>query len=347
MFKILNTRGLGIGGRQNELIELALTYKFDAVEIDMEDLLGRHDALGKEFACQFLKSAKQLDLGTFRLPINFGASEEAFKKGVGKIETILALASELGAKRCFVELETNSPTDSFQENFDTHQTRLKEVAEIFSTHDIKIGVYLNAVGAAEVEGQFNFVQSAEEVQKLVTAVGHDHLGVCLDMFEWQAGGGTVDQVKALLATNSITEVRLADLAEGADASAVTKADRVPVPGSSVGSVSHQVTQLLIAAGYDGAISAATDGASFAADGRDPVLEKISQALDQLAEGLDPAVVAAEAAAEAAAEEDAESGEGESAAEGTEAAASAKPAADADKPTEGAADKPAEPAAAQS
>jgi len=320
MYKILNTRGLGIGGRQNELIELALTYKFDGVEIDMEDLLGRHDALGKEFACQFLKSAKQLDMGTFRLPINFGASEDAFKKGVGKIETILALASELGAKRCFVELETNSPTDSFQENFDTHQARLKEVAEIFSTHDIKIGLYLSAVGADDVEGQFKFVQTAEELQKLVTAVGHSHLGVCLDLFEWQAGGGTVDQVKALLASNSITEVRLADLNEGVDASSVAKADRVAVPGSSVGSVSYQVAQLL--------------------DGRDPVLEKISKALDQLAEGLDPAVVAAEAAAAAEAEA-AESAEGEGAAEGD-----AKPAADDAKPAADDA-KPAEAAAAQS
>ena len=29
MFKILNTRGLGVGGKQNELIELALTFGFN------------------------------------------------------------------------------------------------------------------------------------------------------------------------------------------------------------------------------------------------------------------------------------------------------------------------------
>ena len=339
MYKILNTRGLGIGGRQNELIELALTYKFDGVEIDMEDLLGRHDALGKEFACQFLKSAKKLDMGTFRLPINFGAGEEAFKKAIGKIETILALASELGAKRCFVELETNSPTDSFQENFDTHKTRLAQVAEIFATHDIKIGVYVKAVGATDVEGQFKFIQAVEEVLTLVKTIGHDHLGVCLDLFEWQAGGGTVDQVKALLASNSITEVRLADLKEGANASAVEKTDREPVPASAPGSVSYQVVQLLIAAGYDGAISASTDSASFTESGRDPVLEKISGVLDQLAEGLDPAVVAAESAAAAAAEAAAEAGEGE------EGAAAETPAADATAAKDDAEAKPAEPAAA--
>ena len=71
MEKILNTQGLGVAGRQNELIELALTYKFKGVEVDMEDLVGRHDAMGKEFACQFLQSAK-IELGTFQLPITIG-----------------------------------------------------------------------------------------------------------------------------------------------------------------------------------------------------------------------------------------------------------------------------------
>ena len=48
MFKILNTRGLGVGGKQNELIELALTFGFNGVEVDMADLVGRHDAMGKD-----------------------------------------------------------------------------------------------------------------------------------------------------------------------------------------------------------------------------------------------------------------------------------------------------------
>ena len=32
MYKILNSQGLGVAGRQNELIELALTYGFDGVD---------------------------------------------------------------------------------------------------------------------------------------------------------------------------------------------------------------------------------------------------------------------------------------------------------------------------
>ena len=61
MEKILNTKGLGVSGRQNELIELALTFKFNSVEVDMNDLIGRHDTMGKEFACQFLLRFPSLD----------------------------------------------------------------------------------------------------------------------------------------------------------------------------------------------------------------------------------------------------------------------------------------------
>ena len=35
MYKILNSQGLGVAGKQNELIELALTHDFHGVEVDI------------------------------------------------------------------------------------------------------------------------------------------------------------------------------------------------------------------------------------------------------------------------------------------------------------------------
>jgi hypothetical protein len=99
MYKILNSQGLGVAGRQNELIELALTYGFDGVEVDIDDLVGRHDALGKEFACQFLQSAKT-DMGTFCLPAKLGGSDEEFNASIAKLDTIIDLANTLDAKQC-------------------------------------------------------------------------------------------------------------------------------------------------------------------------------------------------------------------------------------------------------
>ena len=39
LYKFICTDGLGFSTRQNELIELALTYEFKGIEIDMADML--------------------------------------------------------------------------------------------------------------------------------------------------------------------------------------------------------------------------------------------------------------------------------------------------------------------
>ena len=126
MYKVLNSKGLGVAGRQNELIELALTHGFKGVEIDMNDLVGRHDALGKEFACQFLQSAN-MDIGAFDLPINFGGTDAEFVASCEKLETIMDLAATLNAKRCRVRIEPNNETTSFQENFERHRERIEDI----------------------------------------------------------------------------------------------------------------------------------------------------------------------------------------------------------------------------
>lgn len=306
MYKILNTQGLGVSGRQNELIELALTHKFDGVEVDMVDLLGRHDTLGNEFACQFLNSA-DIDMGTFALPVALGASEEAYKKACGKLDTVISLAKELGAKRCYVKIESHNPTDSFDQNFETHRQRLAELAEKFADAGIKIGLYLQATNASAAGKQNVFIQTAEQLATLVKTVGHPNIGVCLDLFEWTVGGGTVDQIKGLLAASSITEVRLADLKEGVDPASAKKSDRTALPANVPGSISFQVAQLLKTAGYDETISVATDLGTYSSAGRNTVVSRLSKQLDQLIEGIDPAQAAIDAE-QAAAAEAAESGE---------------------------------------
>ena len=182
MEKILNCSGLGVSGRQNEMIELALTHKFNAVEIDMADLLGRHDALGKEFACQFLQSAK-MNIGTFRLPIDLGAADDVYQSQVAKVDTILELASELNGTRCYVRIAPDHDTLSFQENFEQHRTRLADLAEKFAAKSIHIGLLLQASPELR-KRDFKFVQTTEELLTLVKTVGQPNVGVCLDTWNW-------------------------------------------------------------------------------------------------------------------------------------------------------------------
>ena len=222
MYKILHFEGLGVGGRQNELIELALTNQFNSIEIDMADLLGRHDTMGMDFACQFIQSAKikiggetfSITLGTFTLPVDFGCSDEDYAKFAAKADTIAKLASELGCKVCVASISPASDIAAFQENFERHRTRLHDLAERFAPSGLRIGLALNAFKAQSASQEHKFVQSVEEILTLVKTVGHPNVGLCLDTFEWQVGQGAMDQLSEV-DVKTLTEVRLGDLSDEA------------------------------------------------------------------------------------------------------------------------------------
>ena len=315
MYKVLNSKGLGVAGRQNELIELALTHGFQGVEIDMTDLVGRHDALGKEFACQFLQSAN-MDIGTFDLPINFGGSDEEFVTSCEKLETIMDLASTLNAKRCRVLVEANSESASFQENFDRHSERIEDIASRFQEHGIRVGLSLQASKAVEADGNYKFIQTAEEILSLVKGIGHANVGLSLDTWEWVLGGGAMDQISELdLAI--LSEVILSDVGANMTPGSATSEDRV-LPCEGGDDFSLKLCQFLKEKGYDGAMSMGTEAHMFSgAPNRHIVVGKLTVMLDKLAEGEDPTIV-----------EEPEVEEGEEGAEGAEGEADSAEAKDA-------------------
>ncbi len=278
MYKILNSQGLGVSGRQNELIELALTHKFNGVEVDMDDLVGRHDTLGKEFACQFLQSAN-IDVGTFELPIDLSVSDADFAGFEPKLNTIVDLAETLGAVRCYVMIRPTSDLFAFQENFEKHRSRLFELAEKFEKHNIRIGLALQAAKAQSAKGEYKFIQSAEELLTLVKTVGHKNVGLCLNSWEWIVGGGAMDQL-AEIDPKLITEFRMADLSDEGNPAAIKISDRV-MPGDGTDSVSQKMINYLLDAGYEGPFSVASDIGMFAGAARDGVVAGLSCRLDRL------------------------------------------------------------------
>lgn len=58
MYKNLNATVLGVSGRQSELIELAMTYGFSGLDIDIVDLVKRTQRSEFEKAARYLLSAK-------------------------------------------------------------------------------------------------------------------------------------------------------------------------------------------------------------------------------------------------------------------------------------------------
>ncbi len=284
-YKILNSGGLGVGGRQNELIELALTHKYDGVEIDMNDLIGRHDTLGKEFACQFLQSAR-IDLGTFDLPIDFGATDAQYAKQCARLDTIIDLAQTLGTHQACIRIAPTSSEFAFQENFENHRARISEVADKFQAAEMRVGLFLQASKIGKATGDYKFIQTAEEIITLAKTIGHTNVGLCIDAYEWCVGDGALDQLSELDVNQMITEVRFADLAATADKANLNSSDML-LPGDGEDSFSVKLANLLNSKDYQGPIAVASNVNTYSDGNRHRTVEKLSFRLAQLAAGEDP------------------------------------------------------------
>ncbi len=277
MEKILNLRGLGTGGRQNEMIEMALTHKFDGIEVDMADLLGRFETMGRQFALQFLKSAKT-GVGTFRLPIDFGAEDAVFAKSVSKLGIVCELAKELQCRRCYVEIEAGSDRLAFHENFELHQKRMQEVALQLATSDIRLGVALQTLANQNTQ-HHKFIQTPDELLTLVRMVGHTHIGVLVDTWNWQANGYTEAQL-ASLDLKLVTECRLADISDDAKMPSLT-VDQIVLPGDSYQSLALELVKRLCRESFSGAVSIQTHASQFFHQNRDVIVGDVAKRLELL------------------------------------------------------------------
>jgi sugar phosphate isomerase/epimerase len=235
--------------------------------------------LGKEFACQFLRSAK-INIGTFTLPVKLGSSDEEYAAQTTKLATIIDLTKTLGGKRCCVPIETSSDT-AFQPNFERHRLRLHDLGEKLGRQGIRVGVALQLSGPTEKPDKF--IRTVSEIITLVKTVGQENVGLCLDTWHWTMCGGGEKQL-ADVNVKQLVELRLADVSSKTDPKKPVATGRV-LAGDQPNSTAVSIFNHFRKQGYDGAVSFATDTANFSRVPRDVVVHRISTRLDKLIAGL--------------------------------------------------------------
>ncbi|MEM9589537.1 MAG: sugar phosphate isomerase/epimerase, partial [Planctomycetota bacterium] len=103
MFKNFSPQAMGINGRQSELIELALTYAFRGMDVDMQDMLRRSQRSSVEDATKYLR-ATEIKIAGFNLGVDLDADDETFTSQVGTLHPLTELAGELGAHCAYVRV---------------------------------------------------------------------------------------------------------------------------------------------------------------------------------------------------------------------------------------------------
>ena len=103
MFRNLSTYGLPLSGRPSELIELALSFGFDGMDIDILDFQKQAETYSVDHARRLMVSAR-LKSGCFQLPVRLDAPENEFEADLAELPRRLELAAATEATRAVATL---------------------------------------------------------------------------------------------------------------------------------------------------------------------------------------------------------------------------------------------------
>ena len=116
MFKNFNPSFLGLSGHQSEVIELALTYGFSGMDLNIADFATRVRLKGLPYARRLIDSAR-IRVGTFQLPIDWDTTDETFHKDLTKLQEYADAAAAIGCTRCCATLSPAGDNRPYHENF--------------------------------------------------------------------------------------------------------------------------------------------------------------------------------------------------------------------------------------
>jgi sugar phosphate isomerase/epimerase len=229
VYKNLIPEILGISGRQSEIIELALTYGFRGIDVDMLDLVKRCQRSSFESAARFLLSSK-LKIGGFQAPIDLDADDEAYSVKLAALNGVAEIAARVDARIALLSIPAGTNRLPYPEYFEVVRKRIDEIAAVFGKESIQVGLSFQAVPNLTEEKQFKFIRDVDGFLVLVKACSAKNLGIVFDSWNWFIGGGTMSQFDAL-GPQKVVAVRLADCSEGVDRAAATHDDCL-LPGTT-------------------------------------------------------------------------------------------------------------------
>ncbi|HEV2972690.1 MAG TPA: sugar phosphate isomerase/epimerase family protein [Pirellulales bacterium] len=287
MFKNLSTEGIGVSGRQSEIIELALSFGFKGIDLDLIDFQQQVKAHGLPHSRRLLDSAR-LKVGAFRLPLVWDDSDETYQQGVRELPELLQLAADLGAKRAVTTLAPANDTRPYHENFEFHRRRLAEIGGLLAPAGMRLGIEFVAPAAARKNRAFQFIHTFDAIVTLVNMIRAPNVGAVVDPWQIHAAGSSLDDIRKLSA-DRIVAAYLSDAPAVADSAALTEADRL-LPGETGKIDCAALLTMLAELGFDGPISPRAHRDRLAGMRREQIVKLAGERVDQAwkSAGLSPA-----------------------------------------------------------
>jgi sugar phosphate isomerase/epimerase len=280
MYKNLVPQAIGVSGRQSELIEMALTYGFKGMDLDMREFMRKVNSRGRDTAARYIQSAQirlSFRVSGFELPVRWTDEEAAFKQDLDKLAPLAEVAAGLGARGCYTSVLPASDKLAYHENFAFHQQRLGKVADVLAKSDLRLGLCLISTPKARKDKKFEFVHQVDPFLTLVKTLGVANICVVVDLWHWHFGGGTIKQIGELR-PEQIVQVRVSDAPEDADPAKIADDQRL-LPGKSGVIDATTALRLLGEIEYDGPVSPFANARTLTGMTRDRIVRTGGEALD--------------------------------------------------------------------
>ncbi len=281
MYKSLNTEILGISGRQSEIIELALTYGFRGIEIDIVDLVKRCQRGSFESASRFLASSK-LKISGFDAPIDLDSDEESFASQLAILNGVAEIAGRAGAKTAILTIPSGTDRLPYHEYFDVIRKRIDQIAQVFAKEEVRVALTFQVAALTATDKQFKFVRDVEGFSAIVRACTAKNIGIIYDSWNWFIGGGT-EAALGQIGLQRVLLARLADCRDGVAASAATL-DDCQLPGTADVIDNLAIMQKFAEAGLDIAVAARGNAADTSIT-RESLVGMAQDSLDRIFEAV--------------------------------------------------------------
>ncbi len=279
MFKNLNASLLGVTGHQSEIIELALTFGFRGMDLEITDFATRANLKGMPYARRLIDSAK-IRIGTFELPLAWDIDSDLFEKELKKLPEYAEAAVEIECLRCTATLSPAGDNRPYHENFEFHKRRFSEMCKALEPSGIRLGIGFQAAEYLRRNQAFQFIHDFDALTLLMNMIDAPNTGLLLDVWDFVAGGGSIEAISNL-PVEQIVAVQLADMPAGVALPDLDENSRL-LPGAENGQIDCvAVLRTLAEMGYDGPVTVKPSRGVFRSRRRDDVVKRTGAALDRI------------------------------------------------------------------
>ena len=210
----LSPGSIGVKATQEQAIEFAHYYGFEAVEPYGEPMAAMEPAQIRELAAGV--RAKRLVWGSAGLTVEYRKDQATFEAGMARFPAVAKALATAGVTRVSTWLMPASDELTYLQNMRQHAARLRAIAQVCKDNGQRFGLEYVGPKTLWTSRRYPFIHTMAEAKDLIAEIGTGNVGFVLDSWHWQMAGEGAAELKTLR-NEDIVSIDLNDAPAGVPA----------------------------------------------------------------------------------------------------------------------------------